>query len=132
MFSRNCKHRYSDTSKQTKCRKCGHETEIAGPLWIGKLFDKEFVTKMKNVRSSLTVHKRCERILDRSELEADLPATYYTLDEIASKMNSAPLKLSDAINKLTSSGFKASTTSLNPSGFRTDCEIEEIIRIFQS
>ena len=61
-----------------------------------------------------------------------MPATYYTLDKIASKMNSAPLKLSDAINKLTSSGFKASTTSLNPSGFRTDCEINEIIQIFQS
>jgi len=132
VFCRNCKHRYSDTSKQTKCRKCGHETEIAGPLWIGKLFDKEFVTKMKNVRSSLTVHKRCERILDRSELEADLPVTYYTLDEIASKMNSAPLKLNDAIDRLTSNGFKASMTSLNPSGFRTNCEIDEIIQIFQS
>ena len=132
MFCSNCKDRYSDISKQTKCRKCGHETEIAGPLWIGKLFDKEFVTKMKNVRSSLTVHKRCERILDRSELEADLPATYYTLDEIASKMNSAPLKLSDAIDRLTSNGFKASMTSLNPSGFRTNCEIDEIIQIFQS
>ena len=132
MFCSNCKDRYSDISKQTKCRKCGHETEIAGPLWIGKLFDKEFVTKMKNVRSSLTVHKRCERILDRSELEADLPATYYTLDEIASKMNSAPLKLSDAIDRLTSNGFKASMTSLNPSGFRTNCEIDEIIQIFQN
>ena len=88
--------------------------------------------KMKNAKSSLIVHKRCERILDRSELEADLPATYYTLDEIASKMNSAPLKLNNAIDRLTSNGFKASMTSLNPSGFRTNCEINEIIQIFQS
>ena len=47
-------------------------------------------------------------------------------------MNSAPLKLSDAINKLKSNGFKASTTSLNPSGFRTNCEIDEIIQIFSA
>jgi tRNA (guanine26-N2/guanine27-N2)-dimethyltransferase len=87
---------------------------------------------MKDIRKELTVHKRCERILDRSEEEADMPATYYTLDEIASEMNSAPLKLSDAISKITSSGFKASTTSLNPSGFRTDCEIDEIIKIFSA
>ena len=87
---------------------------------------------MKDVSKELTVHKRCERILDRSEEEAEMPATYYTLDEIASKMNSAPLKLSDAINKLKANGFRASTTSLNPSGFRTDCEIDKIIRIFQS
>ena len=132
IFCKNCKDRYSDTVRQTKCRKCSHETEIAGPLWIGKLFERQFVVKMKDVMKELTVHKRCERILDRSEEESELPATYYTLDEIASKMNSAPLKLSDAINRLTSSGFKASMTSLNPSGFRTDCKIDEIIRIFQN
>ncbi len=132
MFCRNCKDRYSDISKQVKCRKCGEETEIAGPLWIGKLFEKEFVTKMKDVRKNLVVNKRCERILDRAESEAELPATYYTLDEIASKMNSAPLKLSDAVDRLSSNGFKASMTSLNPSGFRTNCEIDKIIQIFQS
>ena len=132
IFCRNCKDRYSDISKQTKCRKCEHETEIAGPLWIGKLFDKEFVRKMKNEKTNLIVHKKCEQILDRSELEAELPATYYTLDEIASKMKSAPLKLNDAIDRLTSNGFSASMTSLNPSGFRTDCEIDKIIQIFQS
>ena len=132
MFCRKCKDRYSDTSRKTKCRKCNHETEIAGPLWIGKLFEKEFVAKMKDVKKDLLIHKRCDKILDRSEVEAELPATYYTLDEIASKMNSAPLKLSDAISRLESNGYKASMTSLNPSGFRTDCEIDEIIRIFQS
>ena len=132
IFCRNCKDRYSDISKQTKCRKCEHETEIAGPLWIGKLFDKEFVRKMKNEKTNLIVHKKCEQILDRSELEAELPVTYYTLDEIASKMKSAPLKLNDAIDRLTSNGFNASMTSLNPSGFRTDCEIDKIIQIFQS
>jgi len=40
--------------------------------------------------------------------------------------------LSDAIDRLTSNGFKASMTSLNPSGFRTNCEIDEIIQIFQN
>ena len=132
IFCRECKDRHTEISKQTKCRKCGHETEIAGPLWIGKLFDKEFVRKMKNVKNDLIIDKRCERILDRSELEAELPAAYYTLDEIASTMKSAPLKLNDAIDRLTSNGFRASMTSLNPSGFRTNCEIDEIIQIFQN
>jgi tRNA (guanine26-N2/guanine27-N2)-dimethyltransferase len=117
--------------RQTECRKCGHETEIAGPLWIGKLFDKEFVKKMRDVKDDLIVNKRCERIIERSELEADLPATYYTLDEIASMIKSAPLKLSDAVDRLRSQGFKVSMTSLNPGGFRTDCEIDKIIQIFQ-
>ena len=131
IFCRNCKDRYTQTMKQTKCRKCDHETEIAGPLWIGKLFEKEFVKKMRDVKDSLIVNKRCERIIERSELEADLPATYYTLDEIASMIKSAPLKLRDAVDRLKSQGFKASMTSLNPGGFRTDCEIDKIIQIFQ-
>ena len=131
IFCRNCKDRYTQTMKQTKCRKCDHETEIAGPLWIGKLFEKEFVKKMRDVKDSLIVNKRCERIIERSELEADLPATYYTLDEIASMIKSAPLKLRDAVDRLKSQGFQASMTSLNPGGFRTDCEIDKIIQIFQ-
>ena len=45
IFCRNCKDRHTETIRQTECRKCGHETEIAGPLWIGKLFEKEFAKK---------------------------------------------------------------------------------------
>jgi len=131
IFCRSCKDRYTQTMKQTKCRKCDHETEIAGPLWIGKLFEKEFVKKMRDVKNDLIVSKRCERIIERSELEADLPATYYTLDEIASMIKSAPLKLTDAVQRLKSQGYSASMTSLNPGGFRTDCEIDKIIQIFQ-
>ena len=60
---------------------------------------------MGNAKDSLIVNKRCERIIERSELEADLPATYYTLDEIASMIKSAPLKLTDAVERLKSQGF---------------------------
>ena len=132
IFCRNCKDRYTNTMKQTKCRKCDHETEIAGPLWIGKLFEKEFIQKMKDVKDNLIVNKRCERIIERSESEAELTATYYTLDEIASMIKSAPLKLNDAVERLRSQGYKASMTSLNPGGFRTDCEIDRITQIFQN
>ena len=132
IFCRNCGDRHSEISRETKCRKCAQDTEIAGPLWIGKLFDKEFVQKMKDVKTSLTVHKKCDRIIERSEEEAELPATYYTLDEIASMIKSAPFKLNDAIERLRSHGYKASMTSLNPGGFRTNCEIDKITQIFQN
>ena len=93
---------------------------------------KRNVDNMKSVLNSVTVNKRCEKIIERAELESELPPTYFTLDEIASKMKCAPLRLNDAIDRLTSHGFKASMTSLNPSGFRTDCEIDKIIEIFQN
>ena len=87
---------------------------------------------MKSVLDNVTVNKRCKKMIEKAELESDLPPTYFTLDEIASKMKCAPLKLNDAIERLTSHGFKASMTSLNPSGFRTDCGIDKIIEIFQN
>ena len=132
IFCRSCKDRYTEITRQDKCRKCGHETEIAGPLWIGKLFEKEFIQKMKNVKNDLIVNKKCDRIIERAEEEAELPATYYTLDEIASMNKSAPLKLNEAIERLRAQGYKASMTSLNPGGFRTDCEIDKITQIFQN
>ncbi|HET6517777.1 MAG TPA: tRNA (guanine-N1)-methyltransferase, partial [Nitrosopumilaceae archaeon] len=63
-------------------------------------------------------------------LESEKPATYFTLDEIASKMKVSPLKLDNAISKLESSGFGASPTSLNPTGFRTNARIDEVLEIF--
>ena len=132
MFCSNCKDRHAKIIQQTECKKCGQKMQIAGPLWIGKLFQKEFIGKMKSVLDNVTVNKRCKKMIEKAELESDLPPTYFTLDEIASKMKCAPLKLNDAIERLTSHGFKASMTSLNPSGFRTDCGIDKIIEIFQN
>jgi tRNA (guanine26-N2/guanine27-N2)-dimethyltransferase len=56
-------------------------------------------------------------------------APYYTLDEIASKMQKAPLKMKNMIKKLQDAGFLASPTSLNPTGFRTNCTIDKIVKI---
>ena len=78
------------------------------------------------------VRKKCVSILEKCTLEAEMPPTYYTLDEIASKMHSAPLKMKNAIKILQDGGFLASPTSLNPTGFRTDCKIDNIIKLFEN
>ncbi len=77
-----------------------------------------------------TVDKNCEKIVSKCILESVKPGTYFTLDEIASKMKVSPLKLDKAISKLQSNGYVASPTSLNPTGFRTDARIDEILKVF--
>ena len=37
-----------------------------------------------------------------------------------------------AIKKLQNSGYNASKTSLNPTGFRTDCNIDDMKKIFEN
>ena len=47
-------------------------------------------------------------------------------------MKVAPLALEKAIKKLQQNDFLASPTSLNPTGFRTNCKIDQIQKIFKN
>jgi tRNA (guanine26-N2/guanine27-N2)-dimethyltransferase len=116
-------------NREEVCKICNSKLDIAGPLWVGQLFEKEFVMKMNEMVPNLVVDKRCEKILEKCVLESEMPATYYTLDEIASKMQKSPLKMKNMIKKLQDVGFMASPTSLNPNGFRTDCKIDKILKL---
>ena len=130
IYCKQCGMRKTVKSIVNECELCKSKIEIAGPLWIDKIFDKDFVVTMKDEVENLTVNKKCDVILEKCYDESDLQPTYFTLDEIASRMKSAPLKLDTAIQKLQDSGFNASRTSLNPTGFRTNCQINDILKIF--
>ena len=131
-YCKQCGMRDVNQNITNTCNICDSAIENAGPLWIGKIFDKEFVVIMKSELSNLTVNKRCDKILEKCYEESDLQPTYYTLDEIASRMKSPPLRLENAIKKLHESGFTASNTSLNPTGFRTNCKIDDILKVFEN
>ena len=126
---KSCGSRESVMKQEETCKICNSNLDIAGPLWVGQLFEKEFVMKMNETVPKLVVDKRCQKILEKCILESEMPATYYTLDEIASKMQKSPLKMKNMIKKLQDAGFVASPTSLNPNGFRTDCSIDEILKL---
>jgi tRNA (guanine26-N2/guanine27-N2)-dimethyltransferase len=131
IYCRQCGMRKSVKNIVSECELCKGKVETAGPLWIDRIFDKDFVEAMKDEVKNLTVNKKCDIILEKCYEESDLQPMYYTLDEIASRMKLAPLKLDNAIQKLRDSGFNASRTSLNPTGFRTNCQINDILKIFR-
>ena len=133
---KSCGRRKAGMKNPDICKICDCKLDVAGPLWVGQLFEKEFVMKMNEMVPKLAVDKRCEKILEKCILESEMPpigpfeyAPYYTLDEIASKMQKAPLKMKNMIKKLQDAGFLASPTSLNPTGFRTNCTIDKIVKI---
>ena len=126
---KSCGNRKAVMKQEEVCEICNSKLEVGGPLWVGQLFEKEFVIKMNEIAPKLVLDKRCEKILEKCILESEMPPTYYTLDEIASKMQKAPLRMKNMIKKIQDAGFVASTTSLNPTGFRTDCRIDEIIKL---
>ena len=132
LYCKNCGHRIIQNEPIKSCELCEKNTEIAGPLWIGDLFDKHFIDTMQQECSKYTVDKQIKKILDKSKEEVDMPATYFTLDEIASRMKCAPLSLAKTLEKLHSSGYLASPTCLNPTGFRTNCKIDKMISILKN
>jgi len=125
-----CGNRITEKNQIENCSECGNKMKSAGPLWIGSIFDEEFIKKMKQQIQKFVVEKKCEKILDKSILESKLPPAYFTLDEIASMMKTAPLKLEKMIEKIKEIGYNSSITSLNPNGFRANCSIKEIKQFF--
>jgi tRNA (guanine26-N2/guanine27-N2)-dimethyltransferase len=129
---KNCGNRMTSLEQIKECELCKSENKIAGPLWIGKIFEKEFVENMIKEIPNFTVEKRCEKILAKCLAEAEMAGTFFTLDEIASRLKSSPPKLDDAISNLQKEGFVSSPTSFSPTGFRTNANIEQIMQLFSS
>ena len=48
-----------------ECNLCEGKIETAGPLWIDKIFDKDFIAIMKNEVRNLTVNKKCDVVLEK-------------------------------------------------------------------
>ena len=130
LHCKNCGHRKITLEQEHECELCKLKISIAGPLWIGSIFNKEFIQNMLSEISNLEVDKVCEKTLYKCLKESEMSGTYFTLDEIASKMKSSPPKLEDAISSLQENNFLASVTAFNPTGFRTNANINEIIKIF--
>ena len=126
----NCGNRVMSLEKENNCGICDSQNKFAGPLWIGKIFNKEFVNNMFLVQEECNIEKKYKIILQKCLLESEMPGTYFTLDEIAERMKGSPLKLRNALTKLSESGFVSSPTSFNPTGFRTNAKINEIIDVF--
>ena len=105
--------------------------EIAGPLWIGQLFDKEFCLKMMEVLNTLDLpHKReLSKMLKLILDEVDGPPTYYTIDALSRLYKLKQPKMHELINKLRSEGFQASLTHFNPKGFRFNGDVSDLKKI---
>lgn len=129
LHCKTCGNRSATKEPAYECNLCKSRTEIAGPLWTGKLFDKEFVEEMVARSDQFQVDKSCKKILERCIAESDMPPTYYTIDEIAHMKHSAPISLAKTIEKLQKADFRATPTSLNPAAFRTDAPVDQILSL---
>ncbi|MGI9567325.1 MAG: tRNA (guanine-N1)-methyltransferase [Nitrosopumilus sp.] len=132
LHCKNCGNRRIALEKEKECEMCKLKINAAGPLWIGNIFEKKFIQSMIDETTKFKIEKVCDKILHKCLAESEMPGTYFTLDEIASKMKSSPPKLENAVSFLQKNNFVASVTAFSSTGFRTNANINEIIETFHA
>jgi tRNA (guanine26-N2/guanine27-N2)-dimethyltransferase len=124
--------KYGGQIDQNFCETCKKPMRSAGPLWIDTMFDADFVDRMIRSLADCEVDRKCGKILSLAREEAYMPPTYYSMDKISEKLKTTPPTLSSVIDRLRSSGYAATRTSLRLTGFKTDAKFNELLTLFRT
>ncbi len=120
-----------DGSSFERCR-CGGRFKMIGPLWLGKLHDKEFVRSMINKVGEMSVgddtKDKLKKFLQSIHDEIDVPFAY-TTHHIARMLKTSPPQVARIIEELRRMGYKASKVHYSGFGFKTDASVDEIKKI---
>ncbi|MEJ2242735.1 MAG: DUF2067 family protein [Candidatus Bathyarchaeota archaeon] len=110
------------------CPICGSKLAVAGPLWLGKIVDKNFCSLLlKEVENrNLKNEKQILKLLAKIKNEAEKQITYYAVDKICDKLNSPVPPLKIVLNSLRNNGFEAVLTHFNNRGIKTNAPSNKI------
>jgi tRNA (guanine26-N2/guanine27-N2)-dimethyltransferase len=99
-----------------------------------KVHDKDNNENTMSKRTAIRdtkLQKMIQKLFSKCLSEHDDIPYYYTTDEIASKLKMGPPSLDKVVEKLSKAGFRTSQTGLNPTAFKTEAKINEIMTIFR-
>lgn len=115
------------------CPLCDSALSFIGPLWIGKLAEPSLCTKMieEIERISITDKSYASRLLLILTSEASMPPTYYTVDQISSKLKVKTPSLEKIKSIISEEGYRFSRTHFDPKGFKTDMESSYLIELLK-
>ena len=132
---KHCLHRQTSTGLASPidevCPVCGEKLVHAGPLWLGKIQDGEFIQKMidEAANKKINSEKEALKLLNKCLVESDAPATFYDVHSICKSLKISAPKFELILNELEKEGFKALRTHYNPIGIKSDAGIESMKNI---
>jgi len=116
-----------------KCRECGASLKAAGPLWLGRLADKDFCERMlKETVGRLELNGQIGRILSLIKRESTAPATYFVVDKICDKLGLPSPPVGKVMERLADEGFEVSATHFNTRGIKTDAPAKIVVKTIKS
>ena len=117
-----------------QCPSCKENgiTEYAGPLWIEKIHDKEFIKRVlfHNSNSNHFTKKKVNKILSLISNEIDMPITYYNIHLLCERLKLSQIpKIDLIIEQIKRIGGQASRTHFDFLSIKTDIGINELKKI---
>lgn len=104
--------------------------EAVGPLWLGKLFDGDVITRMV-VRENFNTARRFSKMLEIWREECNSEPFYYDTNELGKIFHLSPPPLERLISALRMLGYRTVRTHISPNGFRTNATIGHIKSIYE-
>jgi tRNA (guanine26-N2/guanine27-N2)-dimethyltransferase len=119
-----------------ECPLCGALTQLAGPLWLGSLREKEFCNEVisKLEVYPLNTKDKAKKLITLCRDELDIPM-FYDQHVICKELGVSATGIEILIEALKAYGFEASRTHFSGTSFKTNAPlkaIKELIRILAS
>ena len=110
-----------------KCPVCREKTSLAGPLWLGRLHDREFCDGVIDEVINRE-YKGAQKLISLCRNELDIPM-HYDYHKICKSIGITAMPTDELILVLRERGFQASRTHFTGISFKTAAGMEEIKRI---
>jgi tRNA (guanine26-N2/guanine27-N2)-dimethyltransferase len=113
---------------ERNCPECGSRLHVAGPLWVGELWDERFCVQMKKEANNrnLRLGEKIAKMLYLVIEESKAPVSYYVIDKICDKFNLSIPSLSEIIDELRKLGFQAVVTHFTSKAIRTNASAKVV------
>jgi tRNA (guanine26-N2/guanine27-N2)-dimethyltransferase len=119
---------YDRTTHERTTSKEARTAKDCGPMWLGPLADKEFLSSMK-MPDTLAEPERCTKYMELWKEELDIPY-YYENNELSSLAKLSPPRREVLLEKMRGIGA-ASRTHFSPTGFKSDRSFNEILAAYR-
>lgn len=123
-----------DYSRETlpRARKCscGAEYRIAGPIWLGKLVEKDFVKELLPEAAYLEDGEAL-RTLALLQEELEVPF-YYDLHKLCKAVKAEVPPTKRVLEELEAQGFEASRTHFSPTAIKTSADAAAVKNILRT
>jgi tRNA (guanine26-N2/guanine27-N2)-dimethyltransferase len=109
---------------EEKCHVCGNKTSLAGPLWLGRMHDREFCEQVLEevVKREF---KGIDKLISTCRDELEIPM-HYDIHKVCKMLGVTAMSTVDLLSALREKGFHASRTHFSGISFKTNAGMEEI------